>query len=858
MMRRCPPSLVIGATVLCIALTLLVALGAVRGMLTSGSSVNEAPVASIDIAVLVRTIGVALSIAILSTMLALPCAWLMRSLAPRWTVLLVAPMLLPIYLVHAAWSQARAPGTLLGNALQGGDVDLWRWANLAQAVVALALWSWPIAALIIGARAIRIDQSTLDALALERSTPISRCRLILAMLRPGMVAAIAVISLLMMGSAVPLHVAQVETYAIVIWRRLSESASPASAWIAAWPLLVLAIVGGWVIASRILSSGVATAQVTTHVRTKTSRIVQAAAGAVWIVSVVLPMTWMALAIPNTSEWSKFVSMTGDSLRVSGLIAFAVAGVSLLIAVASAVGFSSPHDAAAHRLCRLGLRLWLILALVPGVLVGSALVSASMLPMGSWISQTYAGVVIANLVRFGAVAMLAGWWLAHIEPQAFRDLRSLYTDAPVRVWLRTSAPLQAGAILGVTIAVGLLALHEIEATVIVAPPGTPTLSQHLLSLLHYLRDDQLAVGVTIVSGGGLLLACGAGLMGARTLEAIKRMAAPSLVILVCLVVPACDGIESGDGVAPRATFGELGTGPGQFFYPRAIDASDDRIWIIDKTARVQGFTRDGEPTHEWKMQSVDRGKPTGITIGPDGLIYVADTHEFRIAVFMPHDDGSSELVRTWGKYGEGPGEFIFATDIAIIPSADGVTPERFYVSEYGGNDRISVFDAKTNFLFEFGEPGFDPDPKAVRFSRPQSIVYLPQRRELLIADAANHRLGLFTLKGEVIEWIGAGGGMPGRGPEEFSYPYGLAVLGDGSVLVAEYGGNRVQHLDLSKPAGFRSVRMYGGPGRGPGEMVTPWGVAVMDQSFFVLDSGNSRVHRYRVPRGAVARRAGGGG
>ena len=60
-------------------------------------------------------------------------------------------------------------------------------------------------------------------------------------------------------------------------RRLSGSASPAGAGIAAWPLLALAIGGGWVISSRILARGSTTAQVTTHVRAPVSRGLCAAA-----------------------------------------------------------------------------------------------------------------------------------------------------------------------------------------------------------------------------------------------------------------------------------------------------------------------------------------------------------------------------------------------------------------------------------------------------------------------------------------------------------------------------------------------------------------------------------------------------
>ena len=45
----------------------------------------------------------------------------------------------------------------------------------------------------------------------------------------------------MIGSAVPLHLAQVETFAILIWRDLNLTTEPARVWVRAWPLLLVAI-----------------------------------------------------------------------------------------------------------------------------------------------------------------------------------------------------------------------------------------------------------------------------------------------------------------------------------------------------------------------------------------------------------------------------------------------------------------------------------------------------------------------------------------------------------------------------------------------------------------------------------------
>src|SRR2546423_1001204 len=78
-------------------------------------------------------------------------------------------------------------------------------------------------------------------------------------------------------------------------------------------------------------------------------------------------------------------------------------------------------------------------------------------------------------------------------------------------------------------------------------------------------------------------------------------------------------------------------------------------------------------------------------------------------------------------------------------------ERIYVSEYGGNDRVSVFDKEHKFLVSFGRPGSGDQADPVEFNRPQSIGVDQKRGRLVITDAVNHRVGVFTLDGKLVRW-----------------------------------------------------------------------------------------------------------
>jgi hypothetical protein len=333
------------------------------------------------------------------------------------------------------------------------------------------------------------------------------------------------------------------------------------------------------------------------------------------------------------------------------------------------------------------------------------------------------------------------------------------------------------------------------------------------------------------------------------------------------------------VPVQKVYGALGDTPGRFAYPRAIcaDAITNTLWVVDKMGRVQQLRADsGEVVAAWRTPEVQSGKPVGVSIGPgldrdgDTLLYVPDTHYSRVLIYRPppppapgtplRNEERPELVATFGSNGNGPGQMIYPTDVGILPTLDGKRVERLYISEYGGNDRVAVYDAGLHFLFSFGSFGVDASPDNIQFDRPQSIeVDLSAaaqkdtggRGRLVITDSRNHRLGVFTLEGKLVRWMGGPAPRPGDGPPPsdgtrslFRIPYGLQLLGDGTALVAEFEACRVQRVDL---VSGMCLGCWGTPGRGDGELVAPWAVTTIDDRTFIVDSGNNRVMSFRTPR-----------
>ena len=291
------------------------------------------------------------------------------------------------------------------------------------------------------------------------------------------------------------------------------------------------------------------------------------------------------------------------------------------------------------------------------------------------------------------------------------------------------------------------------------------------------------------------------------------------MLLLAVTAGCD--TEGRSIGHLDTiWGRRGISPGRLQKPRAIAIDrNDEIYTVDMTARIQVFDGDGKFLRLWSTPEHIHGRPTGLNIGRDGHVLVADTHYYRLLVYSR----TGKLLKNIGKQGSGPGEFGLVTD--AVQDSHG----NYYVSEYGQYDRIQKFSPDFKFRMQWGGHGSDPG----QFMRPQNMV-IDEQDHIWVADACNHRIQVFDTAGHLLRIWGRQGSALG----ELQYPYSLVVDGP-YVYVCEYGNHRVQKFTREG----KSLGCWGTHGRGEGQLHNPWGL-VRDSrgKIYVLDTNNHRVQR----------------
>ena len=745
-------------------------------------------------------------------------------------LLLLLPLVLPQYVLYYAWTLLQSPTTQFGRVL-ASRLELARLVGVVTSTGVLIGCYWPLAALVLAQGWRSVDGRVWEGATLEANRFQVFRHVTLPLLARPVLLAFGVCFTLSLSEFAAFHLAGVRTIGTELSAlyELTGAAAPVAR--AAWPVMLVALPAALAL-TRSSQRWTATA-----VTLKTAAV--GSPRRAWTVLVLLlGVSWLApvmLLVANVTTGQPFVqflTLHADDLAWSLL----TAGVAALFACLVAYGTDS-------------------LPPTPAFLIGGTILLAMFLPASlpavsflklstAWdgargLQQSWLLVSFGLAARFAGLALILLLLTRYPDRRRLAEMAALDGASPLRAWWHVHLPRVWPVVVGTLVLVTMLGLTELPATMILLPAGLPNFAQRLLNQMHYARDQQViasclilillfialaAVSIALLRIGGLRRAG-----RTRTTHRFGPGAQWCVIRtlpLMLVILPAGCGRKAGAG-EPRVieTFGRTGSGPGEFLYPRGIELDGDgSILVVDKTGRIQRLGRDGSCLATIQMPQIEAGKPTGMSLHPDGRLFVADTHYHRVMIFAR--DGRQ--IGTFGQYGQEDGCFIYPTDVAFAP--DG----RIFVSEYGGNDRISVFSDENEFLCSFGSPGTGQG----QFSRPQALCVDETHSRLYVADACNHRIAVYDLGGHLLDYIGS----VGVGPGQLRYPYGLALRDDGNLVVCEYGNNRLQ---LFSPEG-RSLGLYGEAGRQPGQLAYPWAVAVdPHRRAFVVDAGNNRIQVWQL-------------
>ena len=215
---------------------------------------------------------------------------------------------------------------------------------------------------------------------------------------------------------------------------------------------------------------------------------------------------------------------------------------------------------------------------------------------------------------------------------------------------------------------------------------------------------------------------------------------------------------------------------------AVNA-DGYVFVTDRNRHMISIY---SPEGILQSEYIPGWSPLGLRLSPNGFLLVTDVtqgfHSVHQLSFNPASDLTQmptliETDLTLGESGDGPGQLSFPN--TAVRDIQG----RTYVSD-GNNWRISVWDSKGNFLYNFGAGA-----GVESVSLPRGLA-IDDHQRLYVVDASAHKIKVYDLGDERPLFLFSFGDL-GTGDENFSFPTDIALDQRGRIYIADRENNRVQ-------------------------------------------------------------------
>ena len=217
-------------------------------------------------------------------------------------------------------------------------------------------------------------------------------------------------------------------------------------------------------------------------------------------------------------------------------------------------------------------------------------------------------------------------------------------------------------------------------------------------------------------------------------------------------------------------------------------------------------------------------PTMITVDRQSNIYVVDQHNHRIQKF----DSAGNFILMWGKQGSGQGEFNYPFGIAIDSKGN------VFVSDMN-NNRLQKFSADGKFLSSAGSYGMADG----QLKYPYGIA-IDANDVLYVIDAFNYRIQKFTSD---LKFISKWGTSESIGIKLYM-PHEMAITKEGNVIMSDRQNHRIS-IFTKDGALVKRFGDYGeGTGTKGGLFSEPHGIAVSAVGdIYISDRYNFRIQKF---------------
>lgn len=482
--RRRPPRpwLLVGASALVVALVALPLLYLGLRAWGAGPEAWAALLRPRTLRVFLGSAALALGAAALSTLVALPVAWLTVAtdlpLRRLWSVATLLPLAVPSYIFGFAIIAVLGPRGMLQQALAPLGVErLPAIYGFWGALLALTLCSYPYVLLTVRAALRRCDPAVEEAARSMGDGPARVFfRVLLPQLRPAIAVGALLVALYSLSDFGVVSLLQFDSFTRAIYMQYRGSFDRSGA--ALLSLLLVLLTVGLLAAEKLIRGRPSMSRTTCAVarprrptplgRWRWPALIYCAA--LTLLGAGMPLGalayWLVRGLANGQELESLWRATGNSVLAAALAAALAVACALPVAL-----LAVRHPGRLSRLIEQGAYLGFAL---PGLVIALALVyfGANYAPA---LYQTLALLLVGYTVRFlPEAAGSLRTTLQQLNPRVEEAARSL-GRGPLAVTASVTAPLLAPGMLAGAALVFLTVIKELPTTLLLGPSGFPTLA-----------------------------------------------------------------------------------------------------------------------------------------------------------------------------------------------------------------------------------------------------------------------------------------------------------------------------------------------------------------------------------------------